>query len=98
MRRNLLAPALVALALAACSDTTPTAVNSDTEPSLSAATSSGPSVAGRFIVTLRDRTDPASVARTHGVRPDYVYTHALKGFAGSISDAARQGLLRDSRV
>jgi subtilisin family serine protease len=32
------------------------------------------------------------------VRPDFIYTHALTGFAGRISDAARQGLLRDSRV
>jgi subtilisin family serine protease len=38
------------------------------------------------------------VAREHGVRPDFVYTHALTGFAGAISDAARQGLLRDNRV
>jgi subtilisin family serine protease len=38
------------------------------------------------------------VARDHGIRPDYVYTHALTGFAGAISDAARHGLLRDNRV
>ena len=55
-------------------------------------------MAGRFIVTLRERTNPAGVAREHGVRPDYVYTHALTGFAGAISDAARAGLLRDNRV
>jgi subtilisin family serine protease len=97
MKSNVLAAALVALALAACSDT-PTAVNSDTEPDLSAASSAGPSTAGRFIVTLRERTDPAAVAREHGVSPDFVYTHALTGFAGAISDAARQGLLRDNRV
>jgi subtilisin family serine protease len=53
---------------------------------------------GRFIVTLRERTDPAGVAREHGVRPDFVYHHALTGFAGEISDAARAGLLRDARV
>ena len=98
MHRNVVAVALAALALTACSDTTPTTVNSDNQPSLASASSQGPSVAGRFIVTLRDRTDPASVAREHGVRPDYVYTHALNGFAGSISDAARQGLFRDHRV
>jgi subtilisin family serine protease len=56
------------------------------------------SLPGRFIVTLRDGTNPASVAREHGVRPDYVYTYALNGFAGAMSDAARDGLLRDSRV
>jgi subtilisin family serine protease len=98
MHRNVVAAALVALALAACSETTPTAQNSENEPSLSAATSNGPSVAGRFIVTLRERTDPAAVAREHGIRPNYVYTHALNGFAGSMSDAARLGLLRDHRV
>lgn len=96
MHRNVVAVAILALALAACSDS-PTAVNPETEPNLAAASSS-PTVAGRFIVTLRERTDPGAVAREHGVRPDYVYTHALNGFAGAVSDAAREGLLRDSRV
>jgi subtilisin family serine protease len=97
MHRNLLAAGLAALAIAACSDA-PTELDSESEASLSAAFSAGPDVAGRFIVTLRERTNPAAVAREHGVRPDYVYTHALTGFAGAISDAARQGLLRDNRV
>ena len=98
MHKNVPAAALAALVLAACSDTTPTSPNSEAQPSLVAASSNAPSVAGRFIVTLRERTNPAGVAREHGVRPDYVYTHALTGFAGAISDAARAGLLRDNRV
>jgi subtilisin family serine protease len=97
MQRNLLAVGLVALAVAACSDT-PTSINPETEPSLAATSFRSPDVAGRFIITLRERTNPAAVAREHGVRPDYVYTHALTGFAGRVSDAARQGLLRDNRV
>src|SRR5215216_681340 len=98
MPRKILALAWVAMGLAACSES-PTAVNSDVEPGLSTAqTTARPDVAGRFIVTLKERTNPAAVAREHGVRPDYVYTHALNGFAGAISDAARQGLLRDNRV
>ena len=55
-------------------------------------------IPGQFIVTLRDGTDPAAVAHEYRVRPDFVYTHALTGFAGAISDAARHGLLRDGRV
>jgi subtilisin family serine protease len=98
MNKNVPAMVVAALALAACSDTTPTSNNSEIEPNLVAASSNAPSVAGRFIVTLRERTSPAAVAREHGVRPDYVYTHALTGFAGRISDAARAGLLRDNRV
>jgi subtilisin family serine protease len=100
MPKNITALAMVALAVAACSDA-PTAVDSESQTDqagLSAASSARPDVAGRFIVTLRERTNPAAVAREHGVRPDYVYTHALTGFAGKISDAARQGLLRDARV
>jgi subtilisin family serine protease len=96
MHKNVLALALMAVALAGCSET-PTSTNSGTDPAVVAA-AGRPAVAGRFIVTLRDRTSPAAVAREHGVSPDYIYTHALTGFAGRISDAARQGLLRDSRV
>ncbi len=97
MRKNILAMALGALAVAACSDS-PTSINPETEPSPAATSLGSPSVAGRFIITLRERTNPATVAREHGVRPDYIYTHALTGFAGRVSDAARQGLLRDNRV
>lgn len=97
MHMKVLAVATCTLALAACSDS-PTAVNPESEAGLSAVATHAPSVAGRFIVTLRERTDPAAVAREHGIRPNYVYTHALNGFAGAISDAARQGLFRDNRV
>jgi subtilisin family serine protease len=55
-------------------------------------------IPGRFIVTLREGVEPTAVARGHGIAPDFVYRHALNGFAGAISDAARQGLLRDARV
>lgn len=95
MQRNVLLLAVTATALAACSEA-PTSVDSRLQPDLSSA--AGPSRGGRFIVTLRERTNPAAVAREHGVQPRYVYTHALNGFAGAISDLARQGLLRDNRV
>jgi aqualysin 1 len=97
MSRNVVVTAMFTLALAACSES-PTEVNQAVEPSLSVAATGRPSVAGRFIVTLREKTNPAAVAREHGLQPNYVYTHALTGFAGKISEAARQGLLRDNRV
>jgi subtilisin family serine protease len=49
-------------------------------------------------VTLRADADPTAVAQGHGVQPDFVYRHALNGFAGAMSDAARGGLLQDARV
>jgi subtilisin family serine protease len=97
MRYTAVAAAVAAMTVAsACSDSsTPVEPDSGTAPMMSARANP---VAGRFIVTLRERTDPAGVARDYGVRPDFVYRHALTGFAGEISEAARAGLLRDARV
>lgn len=84
---------------AACAEptTTPAAPTPDTDsPSYFAGASDA--LPGRFIITLRDGASPAAVARDHGVAPDFVYTTVLNGFAGAMSDAARDGLLRDARV
>lgn len=62
------------------------------------ASSNAEVIPGRFIITVRDGVSPAAVAGAHGVSPQFVYTHALNGFAGAMSDAARDGLLRDARV
>lgn len=91
-----LALIVTAFAVAACADTPTTPMSAKIPASFSAAGTDV--VPGRFIVTLRDGASPAAVARDHGVSPDYVYTRALNGFAGAMSDAARSGLLRDSRV
>ncbi len=93
-----LALAAAALIAAACTDSpNPAEPEGGAElPAMSA--SAARLIPGRFIVTLREGADPAAVAREHRVWPDFVYTHALNGFAGAISDAARQGLLRDGRV
>jgi len=84
--------------LVACSD-----VSNPTRPTLSAVpkfsvSSNAEVVPGRFIITVREGVSPSAVAAEHGVQFDYVYTHALNGFAGAMSDAARDGLLRDARV
>jgi subtilisin family serine protease len=93
-----LALALAALVPAACTDS-PEPVGPDGQVPLPAvSTAAGKVIPGRFIVTLREGTDAAAVVREHGLKPDFVYAHAFKGFAGAMSDAARQGLLRDGRV
>ena len=90
--------------LAACADsptTTPSAASPELAPTDAPAFSRGASaehIPGRFIVTLRAGADARGVAREHGVAPDFVYGAVLNGFAGSISDAARAGLLRDARI
>jgi len=55
-------------------------------------------IPGRFIVTVDSTVDPSEVIRDHGINPQFVYNRALKGFAGSISEAARTGLMGDHRV
>jgi subtilisin family serine protease len=55
-------------------------------------------IPGRFIITLHPSSDPGAVARSYGIDPVHTYRHALNGFAGPISEAARHGLMRDSRV
>ena len=92
--------ALASLAFAACAEpTTSTSVSAiPTESAPSFAVGESATIPGRFIITLRDGVSPASVAREHGVAPDFVYSNVLNGFAGAMSDAARDGLLRDARV
>jgi subtilisin family serine protease len=103
MQKSLLVLATLGWAIAGCSDNlAPTEVESSppaADPGFVAADKGRrPDVTGRFIVILAERTTPAEVAREYGLQPDFVYNHALKGFAGRISDAARAGLLRDNRV
>ncbi|TVR28318.1 MAG: S8 family peptidase [Balneolaceae bacterium] len=55
-------------------------------------------IPGSFIVTLKPGNNPASVAAEFDIEPTFEYKNVMLGFAGKISDAARDGLLRDSRV
>jgi subtilisin family serine protease len=99
MKRNL-ALVLAAFAVAACSDTSQPTDPSAATPNLSnsAAEDNADVIPGRFIITVRDGVNPSAVAAEHGARPDFVYSAALNGFAGAISEAARTGLMRDARV
>jgi aqualysin 1 len=87
-----------ALAAAACHDAGEPVAPASAEPAPTLSQSAGGAIPGRFIVTLRSGESPAAVARAYGVAPEHLYTRVLTGFAGSISDAARAGLLRDARV
>lgn len=58
----------------------------------------GRPIPGRFIITLQPRTSPRAVAAEYGVEPEFIYQRVLTGFAGSMGELARSGLLRDNRV
>jgi subtilisin family serine protease len=98
MRRQFAFLITAVAALNACSDG-PEFTQPGPAPDISMQASSNAEVIpGRFIVTVRDGVSPSAVADDHGVRPQFVYTEALNGFAGAMSNAARDGLLRDARV
>ncbi|MEU1311989.1 S8 family peptidase [Streptomyces cinnamoneus] len=48
-------------------------------------TTTGERVPGHYIVTLRSGTSARALTGRLGVTPDYVYTHALTGFAATLS-------------
>lgn len=58
----------------------------------------GGEIPGRYIVVLQDGVSPDDVARSHGVRPEVIYTAALNGFAGPGSAAQAHALAGDHRV
>jgi subtilisin family serine protease len=97
LRASAVAATLAVLTLSACDAPPPTALSPDDAPQL-ASQAGGDVIPGRFIVTVRPDASPAAVAAAHDVAPDFVYGHALNGFAGKIGDAARTGLMADGRV
>ena len=98
MKQHALAVATIVLA-AACSEApSPTVATLEQVSDAPVAVHEPEFIPGRFIVTLRADASPAAVARDHGVAPEFTYSRVLNGFAGSISEAARSGLLRDARV
>lgn len=99
MKQKLALVAVAALGAVACSDyTDPTRPSPNVAAKLAVVSDNADVIPGRFIITLREGVNPAAVASENGVRPTYVYTRALNGFAGAMSVAARDGLLRDARV
>lgn len=99
MKQRLTLVAVAALGAVACSDyTDPTRPSPDVAAKTAVVADNAQVIPGRFIVTLREGVNPAAVASENGVRPTFVYTRALNGFAGAMSVAARDGLLRDARV
>lgn len=83
-------------ALTACALTALGATAAAAQPATEAATA-----AGQYIVVLKDgvaAAAPAGHARTHGLVPTYVYSHALHGYAARMTAAAAQRLAADPAV
>ncbi|MCM2278641.1 MAG: S8 family serine peptidase [Oligoflexia bacterium] len=58
----------------------------------------GTVIPGRFIITLREGADPARVVADHGLPAEFLYEHAIRGFAAPVPEPARARLAADPRV
>jgi len=86
-----------ALALAACADQNPTALQQQRAPARVLAARSG-GIDGAYIVVVKDGADPRSVAAVAGVNPHFVYTAALHGFAGTLNAGQLNALQHNPNV
>ncbi len=93
-RSSLAALPLLAIA-AACSDAAaPTAAPDAAAPLLSRSTDGS----DRYLVILNEGANPRSVAAIVGVDPQYVYTTAVNGFAGTLNAGQLNALRHNPNV
>ncbi|HEU4558494.1 MAG TPA: S8 family peptidase [Longimicrobium sp.] len=86
-----------ALALAACSDQSPTEAGRrpTSAPVLNAAANG---VDGEYVIVLKEGANPRSVAAIAGVSPRHVYTAALNGFSASLNQGQLNALQHNPNV
>ena len=96
----------VTFALAACehsqSPLAPTSARTSL-PNQAAPVAAARAVPGEYIVVFKNEVqDPATLAETliraHGGKHRFTYTHAIKGFAAALNDAAVTALARNPQV
>ena len=84
MQPKLFLPFLLTLLVVGCSQ--------DQSSALSQEASNG------YLVTLTDETDPEAFLAEYQIVPEFIYQHALVGFAASVPDSALAQLKQDARV
>jgi subtilisin family serine protease len=89
--------AAAALLMAGCQDLEPPLAPS-TAPEAPLLAVSGPAVPGSYIVVLREGANPRAVAAIAGANPEYVYQHALVGFAAHLNQGQLNALQHNSDV
>lgn len=94
---------LVTVALVACQDAADTPISPDLSVANPAAARAADAIPDRYVVILRDDiADPEPEARrivaSYGGRLHFVYRHALKGFAATLSEHAAAALRHNPAV
>jgi Subtilase family/Peptidase inhibitor I9 len=93
-RSSLAALPLLVLAAACAQDATTPAASDAAAPLLSQSTDGS----NRYIVVLNEGANPRSVAALLGITPQYVYTTAVNGFAGTLNAGQLNALRHNPAV
>lgn len=88
---------IVAVVLAACSDT-PTSPSARVPERQAAVADSDGNIPGNYIVVADWSASAPQLAADYGLQTQHVYEHLLNGFAAAIPDDVVQALLKDPRV
>jgi subtilisin family serine protease len=96
--RRFTAVVVGAFALGACADqpSEPSAGSTKTAAPVYAV--NGQTIDGSYVVVLNEGADPTSVAAVAGIRPNYVYTAALNGFAAELNEGQLNALQHNPSV
>ena len=98
MKRGTFALLGSALALAACSDVQDPTSARPTPGEAVRAAAPGRVIPGSYIVVLKEGADPRSVAAVAQVRPNFVYTAAINGFAAELNQGQVNALQQNPNV
>jgi subtilisin family serine protease len=96
--RRFTAVVVGALALGACADQPSEPEAGSTKTAAPVYAVNGSVIDGSYIVVLNEDADPTSVAAVAGIRPTYVYTAALNGFAAELNEGQLNALQHNPNV
>jgi subtilisin family serine protease len=96
--RRLIVVAASAFALSACADQPSEPGAGSTKTAAPVYAVNGNAIDGSYVVVLNEGADPNSVAAVAGVRPNYVYTAALNGFAAELNEGQLNALQHNPNV
>src|SRR5688500_6679935 len=96
--RRLTAVVVGALALGACADQPSEPEAGSTKKAAPVYAVNGNAIEGSYVVVLKEGANPTSVAAVAGIRPNFVYTAALNGFAAELNQGQLNALQHNPNV
>src|SRR5688572_24252750 len=96
--RRITAVIVGAFALSACADQATEPQGEQAVRPAPVYSVNGQAIDGSYVVVLKEGANPTSVAAVAGIRPNYVYTAALNGFAAELNQGQLTALRNNPNV